>query len=216
MCVLGASPSPLTLHPHHRQHTHTPKTNTHKKTKKALHELDELLPSTGLPLDDLLACALLTWFGVSTLRGAAGADQKAAEEKEEAGEAVDELTARKEATALVVSTFGLVFAAEWGDKSFLATIALAAASDPAGVCWLLLFVVCCLLFVVCCLLFVVCCCIVLRRVLCCVVRHPHPPHHSHPHTQKTKNKKASSSAPCSATASLRASPSPAAGCCPTI
>ena len=39
----------------------------------------------------------------------------------------------EDAIKLILSTFALVFAAEWGDKSFLATIALAASSSPLGV-----------------------------------------------------------------------------------
>lgn len=100
----------------------------------ALHEVDELLPNTGIPWDDLLSVALLVWFGVRTLSGAESFTTKAAEEKEEAGEVLEEGSFKdKESAALVLSTFALVFAAEWGDKSFIATIALAAASSPVGV-----------------------------------------------------------------------------------
>ncbi|CAG9464439.1 unnamed protein product [Pedinophyceae sp. YPF-701] len=100
----------------------------------ALHSFDDLLPQTGIPFDDVLAIALLVWFGVQTLSGAGDFTAKAGEEREEAEEALsDGSLASKESLALIASTFVLVFAAEWGDKSFLATIALAAASSPAGV-----------------------------------------------------------------------------------
>ena len=100
---------------------------------RVLHSLDEFVPGGGtIPFDDLLAAALLVVFGVRTLAAAGGAEEAAAEEKEEAAEEVDKLGSG-EAAGLLLSTFLLVFATEWGDKSFLATIALAAASNPAGV-----------------------------------------------------------------------------------
>lgn len=37
------------------------------------------------------------------------------------------------AANIIISTFLLVFVAEWGDKSFFSTVALAAASSPLGV-----------------------------------------------------------------------------------
>lgn len=100
---------------------------------RVLHEIDELFPDIGIPLDDVLAVALLVFFGIQTLASASEADETAEEEKEEAQEVVDGLNADSQVIGLVLSTFVLVFAAEWGDKSFLATIALAAASDPVGV-----------------------------------------------------------------------------------
>lgn len=100
---------------------------------RVLHEIDELFPELGIPLDDILAVALLVFFGVQTLANAAEANETAEEEKEEAQEVVAGLNADSKVLGLILSTFVLVFAAEWGDKSFLATIALAAASDPLGV-----------------------------------------------------------------------------------
>jgi putative Ca2+/H+ antiporter (TMEM165/GDT1 family) len=87
----------------------------------------------GVPVDDVLACVLLTVFGLRTLASARDAEATAAEEKGEAEDEVEAFTSAAAATGVALSTFALVFAAEWGDKSFLATIALAAASDPAGV-----------------------------------------------------------------------------------
>ncbi|KAK9844210.1 hypothetical protein WJX81_008141 [Elliptochloris bilobata] len=99
---------------------------------QVLHQLDEFLPfGNGVPLDDLLAVALLVFFGVRTLQEAGGADESAEEERGEAAKDVEDLD--RNGATLLLSTFALVFAAEWGDKSFLATIALAAASSPVGV-----------------------------------------------------------------------------------
>jgi len=107
---------------------------------EALHEVDiylhDFLPPAiaAQPLDDYAAILLLVIFGVTTIRDAAV--PKADEEREEAEEAVDDLTGKMKTAdllPLILSTFVLVFAAEWGDKSFLATIALAAANSPAGV-----------------------------------------------------------------------------------
>jgi len=100
---------------------------------RVLHEIDELFPDIGIPLDDVLAVALLVFFGIQTLASASEANETAEEEKEEAQEVVAGLKADSQVIGLILSTFVLVFAAEWGDKSFLATIALAAASDPLGV-----------------------------------------------------------------------------------
>lgn len=109
---------------------------------RTFHYVDGILPfrlgETELPLDDLAAVALLVYFGVSTLLDASSSDQtKTSGEQEEAELAIAGLSGDGAgilaAANTVIGTFALVFVAEWGDKSFFSTIALAAASSPLGV-----------------------------------------------------------------------------------
>ncbi|KAL0297146.1 UNVERIFIED_CONTAM: protein PAM71, chloroplastic [Sesamum radiatum] len=109
---------------------------------RTFHYVDDILPfrfgNADLPIDDLAAVCLLVYFGVSSLLEASSSDGlKAEEEQKEAELAVSELSGSGAgilaAANTVFSTFLLVFVAEWGDKSFFSTIALAAASSPLGV-----------------------------------------------------------------------------------
>ena len=83
--------------------------------------------------------ALLLYFGVRTLRDAWQQSDDADEELGEAVESVEE--AEKEGTISRSATIwksllevaSLIFVAEWGDRSMLATIALGAAQSPLGV-----------------------------------------------------------------------------------
>ncbi|XP_043714328.1 GDT1-like protein 1, chloroplastic [Telopea speciosissima] len=109
---------------------------------RTFHYVDDILPfrfgDIDLPVDDIAAVFLLIYFGVTTLLDAASGDGlKAEEEQKEAELAVSEFSGNSAgivaAANTVISTFLLVFVAEWGDKSFFSTIALAAASSPLGV-----------------------------------------------------------------------------------
>ncbi|KAF9586906.1 hypothetical protein IFM89_039883 [Coptis chinensis] len=85
---------------------------------RTFHYVDDILPfrfgESDLPVDDIAAVCLLIYFGVSTLIEAASGDGLKAEEEQK-------------------EHFSCGFVAEWGDKSFFSTIALAAASSPLGV-----------------------------------------------------------------------------------
>nr|BAJ97024.1 predicted protein [Hordeum vulgare subsp. vulgare] len=109
---------------------------------RAFHYVDGVLPfsfgGTDFPIDDILAVCLLVYYGVTTLLDAASGDgEKMNEEQEEAEIAVSKFSGNGaglvSVASTLASTFVLVFVAEWGDKSFFSTIALAAASSPPGV-----------------------------------------------------------------------------------
>lgn len=109
----------------------------------ALGQIFHAIPSSltqGVPYDDIVAVLAFTYFGLKTLYDAskleAGNNSGIEEEKAEAEEIVEELSQdekRRSTIAKLLQTFGLVFAAEIGDRSFLSTIALSAALNPYAV-----------------------------------------------------------------------------------
>ncbi|MEM7062456.1 MAG: TMEM165/GDT1 family protein [Cyanobacteria bacterium P01_B01_bin.77] len=91
----------------------------------------------------LLPDSLVKWaevclfiiFGVRLLYQASQMTTAGDEEKD-AAEAVEKAEQRKRKEtplAIMTEAFGLTFVAEWGDRTQIATIALAAAKPPAGV-----------------------------------------------------------------------------------
>jgi len=94
----------------------------------------------GLPIDDIAAVLAFTFFGIKTLIEASecDADEDVCGVDSEFAEAEEDIegsgiTARASNWTKIVSIFGLVFAAEFGDRSFLSTIALSAAQNPFSV-----------------------------------------------------------------------------------
>jgi Ca2+/H+ antiporter, TMEM165/GDT1 family len=83
--------------------------------------------------------ALFGFFGLKLLYDAQQMPAKSdSEEAEEAEEAVNQARAWKwlpagSALAIIIEAFVLTFIAEWGDRTQIATIALAASNNPIGV-----------------------------------------------------------------------------------
>lgn len=97
-----------------------------------------ILPSSlniGFPIDDYAAIALLLWFGFQNIRDGLAMRPDENEELQDAKVVVEgaEVIQKTSSVRVVSETASLVFVAEWGDKSMLATVALAAAKSPLGV-----------------------------------------------------------------------------------
>uniref|UniRef100_A0A7S4MRF1 GDT1 family protein n=3 Tax=Odontella aurita TaxID=265563 RepID=A0A7S4MRF1_9STRA len=92
----------------------------------------------GLPIDDIAAVCAFAFFGVKILAEALDSEEGESfmdEELADAEETVEESDTINQTNlvAQIASTFALVFAAEFGDRSFLSTIALSAAQNPVAV-----------------------------------------------------------------------------------
>ncbi|XVF38092.1 hypothetical protein REPUB_Repub20aG0068200 [Reevesia pubescens] len=100
---------------------------------------------TTLPIGEYAAIALLVFFGLKSIKDAWDLPPKIEKKGGERGPELDEFVEAEELVKEKVSkqlsnpleivwkSFSLVFFAEWGDRSMLATMALAAAQSPWGV-----------------------------------------------------------------------------------
>ncbi|GAB4851412.1 Protein PAM71-, chloroplastic [Ancistrocladus abbreviatus] len=100
---------------------------------------------TALPIGEYAAVALLMFFGLKSIKDAwdlpsdvdktGNKGSTELDEYAEAEELVKEKVSKRLSNPLEIlwESFGLVFFAEWGDRSMLATIALGAAQSPWGV-----------------------------------------------------------------------------------
>ncbi|KAK7344539.1 hypothetical protein VNO77_14262 [Canavalia gladiata] len=100
---------------------------------------------TTLPIGEYAAVALLLFFGLKSIKDAWDLPSDVVKRGDNGSPELDELAEAEELVKEKVSkrlsnpleiiwkSFSLVFFAEWGDRSMLATIALAAAQSPWGV-----------------------------------------------------------------------------------
>lgn len=100
------------------------------------HALPSSLNST-IPFDDYAAVALLLFFGWQNIRDGLAMKEDDDDELQDAKETLSEKgtdsNQQSSGVRVVAETSSLIFLAEWGDKSMLATVALAAAKNPWGV-----------------------------------------------------------------------------------
>uniref|UniRef100_A0A7N0UUU3 GDT1 family protein n=1 Tax=Kalanchoe fedtschenkoi TaxID=63787 RepID=A0A7N0UUU3_KALFE len=98
---------------------------------------------TTLPVGEYAAVTLLLFFGLKSIKDAwelpsqgekrDDTSSTGLDEYAEAEELVKEKASARNPLEIIWKSFSLVFFAEWGDRSMLATIALGAAQSPWGV-----------------------------------------------------------------------------------
>lgn len=100
---------------------------------------------TTLPIGEYAAVTLLMFFGLKSIKDAWDLPSKDVKNGDNSSPELDELAEAEELVKekasqrlsnpleILWKSFSLVFFAEWGDRSMLATIALAAAQSPWGV-----------------------------------------------------------------------------------